>query len=47
MGSASNVNAVRNMNSRERIKAIIGGQAAEQCGFWRGNPHPESWLAGG
>ena len=33
------------MNSRERIKAIIGGQAADQCGFWLGNPHPESWPA--
>ena len=33
------------MNSRERIKAIIGGEAADQCGFWLGHPHAESWPA--
>jgi uroporphyrinogen decarboxylase len=31
------------MNSRERIRTIIGGQAADRTGFWLGNPHSESW----
>ena len=31
------------MNSRERIKTIISGQAADRCGFWLGNPHEEMW----
>jgi uroporphyrinogen decarboxylase len=31
------------MTSRERVKAIIAGRAADRCGFWLGNPHPESW----
>ncbi len=33
------------MNSRERIRAIIGGQAADRCGFWLGQPASESWPA--
>ncbi len=31
------------MDSRERIKTIIAGQAADRCGFWMGNPHHETW----
>jgi uroporphyrinogen decarboxylase len=31
------------MNSRERIKAIIGGDKADRCGFWMGNPHADTW----
>ncbi|MEI6520558.1 MAG: uroporphyrinogen decarboxylase family protein [bacterium] len=31
------------MNKRERIKAIIAGEPADRCGFWMGNPHPDSW----
>lgn len=31
------------MNSRERIYAIIAGEAADRCGFWLGNPHKDSW----
>ncbi|MBN1584154.1 MAG: hypothetical protein JXA89_25825 [Anaerolineae bacterium] len=31
------------MNSRERIRTIISGQAADRVGFWLGNPHPDSW----
>ncbi len=30
------------MNSRERIKQIISGKAADRCGFWLGNPWPQS-----
>jgi uroporphyrinogen decarboxylase len=33
------------MNSRERIYTIISGEAADRCGFWLGNPHPDSWPA--
>ena len=32
-----------NMTSRERIHTIFAGQAADRCGFWMGNPHPDSW----
>ncbi len=31
------------MNSRERLHAIIAGQAPDQCGFWLGNPDPATW----
>lgn len=31
------------MNSRERIRTIISGRAADRCGFWLGNPHADSW----
>ncbi len=31
------------MNSRERVKTIIAGNAADRCGFWLGNPHGDSW----
>jgi len=31
------------MNSRERIKQIISGKAADRCGFWLGNPDPATW----
>ncbi len=31
------------MDSRERIKRIIAGQPADRCGFWLGNPAPQSW----
>ncbi|MDP8211303.1 MAG: uroporphyrinogen decarboxylase family protein [Candidatus Stygibacter australis] len=33
------------MNSRQRIKSIIAGEPADRCGFWLGNPHPDSWPA--
>ncbi len=31
------------MTGRERVRAIIGGRAADRCGFWLGNPHPDTW----
>ncbi len=31
------------MTSRERIKSIIAGKPADRCGFWLGNPHPDTW----
>jgi len=31
------------MNSRERLKTIIAGEVPDRCGFWLGNPHPDSW----
>ena len=31
------------MDSRERIRTIIAGKAADRCGFWLGNPHPDTW----
>ena len=31
------------MNSRERIKAIIARKPADRCGFWLGNPYPDTW----
>ncbi len=31
------------MDSRERIRAIIAGETADRCGFWLGNPHPDTW----
>lgn len=31
------------MNSRERIRTIIAGQKPDRCGFWMGNPHPDTW----
>ncbi len=31
------------MNHRERIRAIIGGDPVDRCGFWLGHPHAELW----
>ena len=31
------------MTSRERLRTIISGQAADRCGFWLGEPHKETW----
>jgi len=31
------------MNSRERVRAIVSGDAPDRCGFWLGNPAPETW----
>jgi uroporphyrinogen decarboxylase len=31
------------LNSRERIRTIIDGKAADRCGFWLGNPHADTW----
>ena len=31
------------MHSRERIRSIISGHGADRCGFWMGNPHPDTW----
>ena len=30
------------MNPRELIRAIIARKAAPRCGFWMGNPHPDT-----
>jgi uroporphyrinogen decarboxylase len=30
------------MTSRDRIRTIISGAPADRCGFWLGNPHPDS-----
>ena len=30
------------MNGRDRIRAIINGIPADRCGFWLGNPHPDT-----
>ncbi len=31
------------MNSRERIRTIIAGGVPDRCGFWMGNPYPDTW----
>jgi len=31
------------VNSRERIRTIISGRAADRVGFWLGNPHADTW----
>ncbi len=31
------------MTSKNRIKNIIDQKPADRCGFWLGNPHPETW----
>lgn len=31
------------MTSRELIRRLIAGEAVERCGFWLGNPHPDTW----
>ena len=31
------------MAKRELIKRLIAGEPVERCGFWLGNPHPETW----
>ena len=31
------------MNSRELIRAIIDRGEAPRCGFWLGNPYPDTW----
>lgn len=31
------------MTSRERIKKIIAGEAADRCGLWLGNPDQKTW----
>jgi uroporphyrinogen decarboxylase len=31
------------MTSRERIKQIVAGEAADRCGFWMGQPHSDTW----
>ncbi|MCC7262803.1 MAG: hypothetical protein IT369_09810 [Candidatus Latescibacteria bacterium] len=31
------------MNSRERLRTIIAGKPADRCGFWLGNPYPDTW----
>jgi len=33
----------KRMNSRELIKRLIARQPVEHCGFWLGNPHPDTW----
>lgn len=29
--------------SRDLIKRLIAGQPVDRCGFWLGNPHPDTW----
>lgn len=31
------------MDSRQRIRTIISGRAADRCGFWLGNPDGATW----
>jgi uroporphyrinogen decarboxylase len=31
------------VTGRERIRTIVSGRAADRCGFWLGNPHPDTW----
>lgn len=31
------------MSKRELIKRLIAGEKVERCGFWLGNPHPDTW----
>jgi uroporphyrinogen decarboxylase len=31
------------MTPREIVRRIIGRKEAPRCGFWLGNPHPDSW----
>jgi uroporphyrinogen decarboxylase len=31
------------MTSREIVRTIINRKAASRCGFWLGNPHPDTW----
>lgn len=31
------------MTSRERLQTIIAGEKPDRCGFWLGNPHPDTW----
>jgi uroporphyrinogen decarboxylase len=31
------------MSNRELIRRLIGGEPVERCGFWLGNPHPDTW----
>ena len=31
------------MNKRELIKRLVAGEKVERCGFWLGNPHPDTW----
>ncbi len=31
------------MSRRELIRRLIAGEAVERCGFWLGNPHPDTW----
>lgn len=33
------------MTGRERVRAIFAGEPADRCGFWLGNPHPDTWPA--
>jgi uroporphyrinogen decarboxylase len=31
------------MSRRELIRRLIAGEPVERCGFWLGNPHPDTW----
>ena len=31
------------MSNRELIRRLIAGEPVERCGFWLGNPHPDTW----
>ena len=30
------------MTSQDRLRTIISGAPADRCGFWLGNPHPDT-----
>src|ERR1035437_7838380 len=31
------------MSRRELIQRLIAGESVERCGFWLGNPAPDTW----
>jgi uroporphyrinogen decarboxylase len=31
------------MTSRDIVRAIVGRRETPRCGFWLGNPHPDTW----
>jgi hypothetical protein len=30
------------MSGRERVRAILAGEPADRCGYWTGDPKPET-----
>ena len=34
---------MENVTSRELVRKIISGLPASRCGFWLGNPYPDTW----
>jgi uroporphyrinogen decarboxylase len=37
------MNREGSISRRETIRAIVGRRPAPRCGFWLGNPHPDTW----